>query len=60
VTAWPADGAANRAVRDLLAQALDCARSDVEIVRGHSTRMKVIRIAGLSSSDVTARLAGGR
>lgn len=58
VTAPPAEGAANDAVRDLLAAALRCPRSAVEIVRGATARTKVIRIAGLSPDAVVARLAG--
>lgn len=60
VTAPPANGAANEAVRDLLARALQCARSDVEILRGHTARTKVIRVAALSWGDVRTRLAGAR
>jgi uncharacterized protein (TIGR00251 family) len=60
VTAAPADGAANEAVRDLLAEALGWARSRVEILRGHTARTKVVRIVGLSAADVAARLAGAR
>jgi hypothetical protein len=57
VTAPPADGAANEAVRALLAGRLGCARSRVEIDRGHAARTKVVRIAGLSLSEAVARLA---
>ena len=37
VKAPPADGAANEAVRDVLAARLGCARSRIEIVRGQYT-----------------------
>jgi len=56
VAAPPADGAANEAVRALLAERLGCARSRVEIVRGHTARTKVVRIAGLGRADAAARL----
>jgi uncharacterized protein YggU (UPF0235/DUF167 family) len=56
VAAPPADGAANEAVRDLLAARLGCARSRVEIVRGHTARTKIVRIAGVAPADVAARL----
>src|SRR5438093_11495456 len=52
VTAPPSDGAANDAVRDLLARALDCPRSAVEIVRGATARTKVVRVLGLSLAEV--------
>jgi uncharacterized protein (TIGR00251 family) len=56
VAAPPADGAANLAVRRLLAERLDCAPSRVEIVRGHAARTKVVRIAGLAAGEITGRL----
>src|SRR5262245_63062919 len=57
VAAPPADGAANDAVRALLAEQLGCARSRVEIVRGHAGRTKIVRIVGLAPADAAARLA---
>lgn len=56
VTAPPADNAANAAVIDLLASALDIPKRSVEIVRGHTSRMKHVRVEGLSLDDVRARL----
>ncbi len=56
VTAPPAGGAANDAVCALLAASLGCPPSTVTVVRGHSARTKVVRIAGLSPADVRARL----
>jgi uncharacterized protein len=44
VTAAPADGAANRAVIGLLAEALGVAPSRVELVRGAASRDKLFRI----------------
>ena len=57
VTAPPARGAANEAVRELLAERLGCAPSRVEIVRGHTARTKVVRIAGLAPGEAATRLA---
>jgi len=57
VTAPPADGAANEAVRALLARTLGCPRSAVEVLRGATTRTKLIRIVGLSPEELRARLA---
>ena len=56
VTAPPADGAANEAVRALLAERLSLARSRVEIVRGQTARTKVVRIVGLAPEELTTRL----
>jgi uncharacterized protein len=57
VAAPPADGAANDAVRTLLAARLRCAPSQVEIVRGHTARTKVVRVSGLTSTEAADRLA---
>src|SRR5215831_17538723 len=57
VRAAPADGAANEAVRTLLAARLGCARSQIEIVQGHATRTKIVRVVGLASSEAARRLA---
>lgn len=40
----PEDGKATSAVRDLLAQALDVAPSQVEMLRGATSREKLFRI----------------
>nr|WP_275671246.1 DUF167 domain-containing protein [Sphingopyxis sp. BSN-002] len=45
VTAPPADGAANDAVIALLAAALDRPRRDLSLLRGASSRIKLIGIA---------------
>ncbi len=56
VSAPPVDSAANEAVLRLLAERLDCARSQVELVRGHTSRHKVVKLRGLSAGAVIARL----
>ena len=40
------DGQANAGVIALLAQHFDVPRSHVEIIRGHTSRIKVVRIEG--------------
>ena len=57
VTAPPADGQANRAVTDLLAEALGVAASRVALVRGAASRDKLFRVAHLSPSDLRTRLS---
>ena len=56
VTAPPEDGKANAAVVRLLAQTLGISRSDLEVVRGHSSRDKFIRVTSLSAPEVRRRL----
>ena len=57
VTAPPVDSAANEALIELLADALDCARNRVELVRGHTSRHKVIAIRGMTAEEVLNKLA---
>ena len=56
VTAPPVDSAANEALLRLLAEHLDCARSQIELVRGHTSRHKVVKLHGLDAETVLARL----
>jgi uncharacterized protein len=56
VSAAPTDGRANRAVTELLARVLDVSPSSVELVRGHASREKLFRVAGLPLADLRARL----
>jgi uncharacterized protein len=56
VTAPPVDAAANEALVKLLAQHLDCPRNRVELVRGHTSRHKTIKLYGLAPKDVVAKL----
>ena len=57
VTAPPVDSAANEALVKLLAQQLDCPRNRVELVRGHTSRHKIVKLYGLAAEDVVKRLS---
>lgn len=46
VSAPPVDGAANKEVINLLANAFGVARSDVSIVNGETSRIKRVRVVG--------------
>jgi hypothetical protein len=59
VTAPPVDAAANEALVKLLAQKLECPRSQVEIVRGHTSRHKTVRVAGCRAETLLERLSAG-
>jgi len=52
LTAPPVDGAANEALRKLLAKTLGVPKSDVEIVRGDRARIKLLRVDGIRAADV--------
>ncbi len=58
VTAPPVDSAANEALVRFLAEALGCPRGAVQLVRGQTSRHKVVFIAGMSPEEVRAKLAG--
>ena len=56
VTAPPVDAAANEALVKLLAQQLDCPRNRVELLRGHTSRHKTIKLYGLTAEAVVKGL----
>jgi len=51
LTAPPVDGAANEALIRLLAETLSVTKSHVEIVSGHTSRDKIVRISGVGKAD---------
>jgi uncharacterized protein (TIGR00251 family) len=57
VTAPPVDAAANEALMKLLAQQLHCPRNRVDIVRGHTSRHKVIKLYGVAPEVLVQKLA---
>jgi uncharacterized protein (TIGR00251 family) len=63
VTAAPVDGAANAALVGLLAKTLDLPRSGSRIVRGQTSRHKLVSVSGVSAARLEALLnahsAGG-
>lgn len=56
LTAPPVEGAANRALIDLVARALRVKRGDLELVRGEHGRDKLLAVHGLSEAEVSARV----
>jgi uncharacterized protein (TIGR00251 family) len=59
VTAPPVDAAANEALVKLLAQQLHCPRNRVDLVRGHTSRHKTIKLHGLAAEEVLKSLGKG-
>jgi len=59
VTAPPVEAAANEALVRLLAEVLGCPRQRVELVRGRTSRHKVVKLYGFTAQAVAAKLAGG-
>jgi len=56
LTAPPIDGKANEACIEFFANLLKVPRSSVTIASGHTSRRKVIRIAGVSEQRLRDRL----
>jgi len=56
VTCPPVDGAANEAVIDLVSKTFARSRSEVEVVRGHSSRRKTLRVMGIAAALVEEHL----
>ena len=56
VTAPPVDSAANEALIRFLAERLDCGRNQIDLVRGGTSRHKVIKIRGLDIKTIVGRL----
>lgn len=59
VTAPPVDAAANESLVRLLAGRIGCARSKVELLRGQTSRHKLLKLHGLKAADVLPKLGPG-
>ena len=56
VTAPPVDAAANHALIELLVEKLDCPRGRVELIRGQTSRHKIIKLHGFTPEEVLKNL----
>ena len=56
LTAPPVEGAANKACREFLADALGVRRADVELVSGEKSREKRFRITGVTEQALQSRI----
>ena len=56
LAAPPVDGAANEELVRLISHALKVPRSAVEIISGHSSKRKLIRLSGVYYSDLLSLL----
>jgi uncharacterized protein len=59
VQAPPQDGRANRALEELLAQALNLKKTAVTVAAGHSSARKRVAIVGLTHDEIVRRLGVG-
>ena len=60
VTAPPVDAAANQALVELLAKAIGCSRSRVELIRGQTSRHKTLLLHGFKPPDLQPILFRGK
>ncbi|MBX3183780.1 MAG: DUF167 domain-containing protein [Polyangiaceae bacterium] len=58
LAAPPVDGAANQELVATLARALGVPRRQVELVRGDTSKHKLVRVQGLGVGELRERLAG--
>jgi len=52
LTAPPVDGAANEALVAFLSDTLSVSKSQIEILSGHTSREKRVKISGKSGEDI--------
>lgn len=52
VTAPPTGGKANQRLRKILAEALNLGQSNIEIIQGHTSRRKMLRIWNVSPPQI--------
>jgi uncharacterized protein len=60
ITDPPVEGKANKALVALLAEKLGIAKRDIEITAGKTSRMKTVRVQGMSEVAVTQALEAKR
>ena len=57
LTSPPVDGAANKQLVSVLARALSLSPANIEIVSGHTSRTKRLKILGISQEQLAAQLS---
>lgn len=58
LNAPPVEGKANEALIGFLADTLDVRRIQVEIVSGHTSRQKIVRVRGLNAKQIVRHVLG--
>jgi uncharacterized protein len=56
VTAPPVDSAANELLIEFLADLLDVSKGSVQILKGQTSRSKVVQIVGLKTDQIVKKL----
>jgi uncharacterized protein (TIGR00251 family) len=60
VTAPPVDAAANQALVEFLVETLECSKGSVVLIKGQTSRHKVVWLKGMTPAHVAAHLAAGK
>jgi uncharacterized protein len=56
VAAPPVEGKANQELIDYLSDVLGLRKSAISVLKGQTSRLKIISVAGLSSAEIESRL----
>lgn len=56
LTSPPTDGRANTALIAFLAEHLNIPRASIELLAGHASRSKTLRLTGITAAEAEARL----
>ena len=56
LAAPPVDGAANEELVRFVAKVLDVPKRDIELVRGDTSRAKLVAVTGLTAGEIETRL----
>jgi uncharacterized protein (TIGR00251 family) len=59
LTAAPVDGAANKALIQLLSKSFGLGKDSIHIVSGQKSRLKVVRLCGIKKNELFGRLKSG-
>ncbi len=59
LTAAPVDGAANKALIQLLSKGFGLGKGRIHIVSGQKSRLKVVRFCGIRKDELSGRLKSG-
>ncbi len=59
LTTPPTDGHANAALIAFLAERLNIPRLSIELLTGHASRSKTLRLTGITAAEAEARLLSG-
>src|SRR3954466_16393652 len=60
IAAPPVDSAANEELVRFLAEVLDCARGDIQLIRGQAARHKQLSIRGMTLAEIDSKVLSWR